>query len=118
VVDFLWLGFVARDFYKKEMGEIMLDKPRFAVAALFYVLFAAGIVVLVVTPAVTAGEWHKAALFGALFGLCAYGAYDLTNLATLRHWSLVLTAVDMAWGTFLTSLAASAGFFAGRLTAA
>ena len=114
-VDFLWLGLVALDFYKKEIGSLMLEKPRLEVAALFYVLCAAGITFLAVQPALTAGEWHKALLFGALFGLCAYGTYDLTNLATLQRWSFRLTVVDMAWGTFLTAIASLAGFFVGRL---
>ena len=113
-VDFLWLGLVALDFYKKEIGSLMLEKPRLEVAALFYALYAAGITFLAVQPALTAGEWHKALLFGALFGLCAYGTYDLTNLSTLQRWSFRLAIIDMAWGTFLTSLAALAGFFVGR----
>ena len=114
-VDFLWLGLVALDFYKKEIGSLMLEKPRLEVAALFYALCAAGITFLAVQPALAAGEWHKALLFGALFGLCAYGTYDLTNLATLQRWSFRLTVVDMAWGTFLTATASLAGFFVGRL---
>jgi uncharacterized membrane protein len=113
-VDFLWLGLVALDFYKKEIGSLMLEKPRLEVAALFYALYAAGITFLAVQPALTAGEWHKALLFGALFGLCAYGTYDLTNLATLQRWSFRLTVVDMAWGTFLTAIASLAGFLVGR----
>jgi uncharacterized membrane protein len=113
-VDFLWLGLVALDFYKKEIGSLMLEKPRLEVAALFYALYAAGITFLAVQPALTAGEWHKALLFGTLFGLCAYGTYDLTNLATLQRWSFRLTVVDMAWGTFLTAIASLAGFLVGR----
>ena len=114
-VDFLWLGLVAFDFYKKEIGSLMLEKPRLEVAALFYALCAAGITILAVQPALPAGEWHKALLLGAVFGLCAYGTYDLTNLATLQRWSFRLVVVDMAWGTFLSSIAALAGFLVGRL---
>lgn len=114
VIDFLWLGLIALDFYKREIGPLMLEKPRLEVAALFYALCAAGITILAVQPALNAGEWHKAMLLGALFGLCAYGTYDLTNLATLQRWSFRLVIVDMAWGTFLTSIAALAGYLAGR----
>ena len=113
-VDFIWLGLIALDFYKKEIGSLMLAKPRLEVAALFYAMCAGGITILAVQPALNAGEWHKAALLGAVFGLCAYGTYDLTNLATLQRWSFRLAIIDMAWGTFLTSLAALAGFFVGR----
>ena len=113
-IDFLWLGLIALDFYKRELGSLMLEKPRLDVAALFYALCAAGITILAVQPALDSGAWYKAVLLGAVFGLCAYGTYDLTNLATLQRWSFRLAIIDMAWGTFLTSLAALAGFFVGR----
>ncbi len=116
-VDFVWLGVVALDFYKKEVGEILLEKPRLEVAVLFYVLCAAGIVILAVQPALAAGDWTKAVLLGAVFGLCAYGTYDLTNLATLQRWSLRLVIVDMAWGTVLVSVSSAAGYVVGRLNA-
>ena len=115
-IDFLWLGLIALEFYKKEIGHLMLEKPRLEVAALFYVLCAAGITILAVLPALASGEWHKALLLGAVFGLCAYGTYDLTNLATLQRWPLRLAIIDMAWGTVLISFTALAGFLVGRLT--
>lgn len=115
-IDFLWLGLIALDFYKKEIGSLMLARPRLEVAAVFYILCAAGITILAVQPALDAGAWHKAVLFGAVFGLCAYGTYDLTNLATLQRWPFRLAVIDMAWGTFLTSLAALAGYLAGRMS--
>ena len=49
-----------------------------------------------------------------MFGFCAYATYDLTNQATLKTWSTTITVIDMAWGTLLTTLAASAGFAALR----
>ena len=114
-VDFLWLGLIALDFYKKEIGSLMLEKPRLEIAVIFYALCALGITILAVQPALNSGGWYTALLLGAVFGLCAYGTYDLTNLATLQSWTLRLAAVDMAWGTFLTAIAALAGFVAGRL---
>lgn len=117
-VDFLWLGLIALDFYKKEIGSLMLEKPRLEIAAIFYALFALGITILVVQPALSAGSWPTAVLLGAVFGLCAYGTYDLTNLATLKGWTVRLTLVDMAWGTFLTAIAALTGFMAARLAGA
>lgn len=116
-IDFLWLGLIALDFYKKAIGSLMLEKPRLEIAAIFYALCALGITILAVQPALNAGSWHTAVLLGAAFGLCAYGTYDLTNLATLKNWPLRLALVDMAWGTVLTAVAASAGFVVGRLVA-
>ena len=113
-IDFLWLGTIALDLYKQEIGALMLDKPRLEVAAVFYVLCALGITVFAVQPALAAESWQKSLILGALFGLCAYGTYDLTNLATLQRWSFRLAVIDMAWGTFLTASASLAGYVAGR----
>jgi uncharacterized membrane protein len=113
--DLLWLGLVAMRFYKRWLAPVMRAKPNLGIAALFYVVYAAGIVLLAVQPALADGGWTRAAGLGALLGLCAYGAYDLTNLATLRHWSWQLTVVDMAWGVGLTASAAVAGIAVGRL---
>jgi len=117
-VDFLWLGLIALDFYKKEIGSLMLEKPRLGIAAIFYALCALGITILAVQPALSSGSWHTALLLGAVFGLCAYGTYDLTNLATLQGWTIRLALIDMAWGTFLAAIAAFAGFVAARLAGA
>lgn len=71
----------------------------------FYVLYAVGVVVLVVLPALEHEHpLGRAILYGALLGLVAYGTYDLTNQATLRGWSSVVTLVDMTWGAFLTGV--------------
>jgi uncharacterized membrane protein len=113
-LDLIWLGLVALDFYRRQLGGLLLEQPRLGVAALFYVVYAAGITVLAVQPALAAGDAWRALLGGALLGLCAYGAYDLTNLATLRHWPLRLAIVDIAWGTALTAVAALAAYAVAR----
>lgn len=114
-IDFVWLGLIALDFYKKEIGSLMLEKPRLEIAAIFYALCALGITILAVQPALNSGNWYTAVFLGAVFGLCAYATYDLTNLATLKNWPLRLALVDMLWGTVLTATAALAGFVVGRL---
>jgi uncharacterized membrane protein len=111
VLDVLWLGVIARAFYKARIGELLLDKPNFAIAALFYLIHAAGIVVFAI-PQATA--WTTALLYGALFGLFVYAAYDLTNLATLRGWSTSVAVIDLAWGTTATAAATVAAFFVLR----
>jgi uncharacterized membrane protein len=114
VLDALWLGVVSRDFYKARMGQLLLDQPLWSVAILFYLIHAAGIAVFAVPPAVTAGSWTAAVLYGALFGFCVYAAYDLTNLATLRGWSMGLSLVDLAWGAVVTAAATLAAYLAVR----
>lgn len=111
-LDFIWLSKVAPGFYKSRIGDLMLAQPNFAAAGIFYVFYIFGIVYFAVVPALGNGSWTSAAVAGALLGLLAYGTYDMTNLATLKGWSVSLSMVDMLWGTFLTSAAATAGYFA------
>jgi uncharacterized membrane protein len=112
IVDLIWLGLVAKSFYRSELGDLLLPRPNLVAAAIFYLLFAAGIVLFVVEPAAASGSLVRAVVFGALFGLVAYGTYDLTNLATMKGFSVRLAVVDMAWGAVLTGLAAAAGHLA------
>jgi uncharacterized membrane protein len=101
VLDLLWLGVVARSFYRSQLGHLMRAEINWAAAVAFYVLFIVGIVVLVVWPAVERGSLGRALLLGALFGLVTYAAYDLTNLATLEGFPPRMVVVDLVWGTTL-----------------
>ena len=115
-LDALWLGVLARDFYRREMGDLMTDSVRLLPAAIFYFGYPAGLVTLVLTPL---PDSLGTALFkSAAFGLVAYGVYDLTNMATLRHWSVKLALTDMAWGTFISLAAGAVAFVAMRWVAA
>jgi len=111
VLDGLWLGVLMGPTYKALLGSLMLDQPRLAPAAVFYLLYIVGCVVFVVLPAVT---WQRAARLGALLGLVAYGTYDLTNWATLNGWSAQVSLMDWAWGTFATAVACTVGFWVAR----
>ena len=116
--DFAWLGAVAIGFYRSEVGPLLLATPNWPAAAAFYALYAAGTVFFGVMPALRTGSWAKALRQGALFGFFAYATYDLTNLATLRGWSLGLTVVDIAWGMVVTGMAAAVGYLSARATPA
>jgi uncharacterized membrane protein len=100
-VDLLWLGVVARSFYRDQLGHLMRPDVNWTAALAFYALFVAGIVVLAVWPAVEKESLARALGLGALLGLVSYAAYDLTNLATLRDFPLTMALVDLVWGTFL-----------------
>lgn len=114
VIDLLWIGLLANSFYRNKIGALMLEQINWTAALLFYVLFVAGIVVFAVAPALQGGSWRTALVFGALFGFFAYATYDMTNLATLKGWPVAMVIVDMAWGTFLTGVSATAGFLITR----
>lgn len=108
-LDVLWIGFIAQPLYQQGIGHLMAAKPNLAAAAAFYVVYAAGLLVFVVQPHGPAAGRRRTALSAALFGLCAYATYDLTNLATLRDWPLGLALLDMAWGSLASAVAALAG---------
>lgn len=110
VVDFIWLGFVARDFYRSSIGHLMSDNFNIPAAIVFYLIYPIGVVMFAVSPGLDAGNLAKAAILGLAFGFFAYATYDLTNLATLRDWPIGITIADIAWGSILTATAATAGF--------
>ncbi|HSA80506.1 MAG TPA: DUF2177 family protein, partial [Geminicoccaceae bacterium] len=94
------------------------DSPSLTVAGLFYALYVGGIVLFAISPALQSQSWRTALVLGVLLGLFAYGTYDMTNLATLRRWPVALVLVDMTWGSLLTGLAASVGYWAARVGSA
>jgi uncharacterized membrane protein len=110
-LDALWLSQIALGMYRRELGTLLLDRPNLVVAGLFYLLFVIGIVVLAIVPALNGGGWVTALVAGAVLGLVAYGTYDITNLSTLRNWSLTVTVADLIWGTALTAVSATVGYF-------
>jgi len=109
LVDLLWLGVIAKPLYQKGIGHLMAVKPRLGVAVLFYAIYVFGLMVFTILPYQNATGWHTTAAAAALFGFIAYATYDLTNLATLRDWPISLTLADLAWGTLVSALSASAG---------
>ncbi len=116
-IDAIWLGFVAKNYYASQMGDLLRAKPNFTAAALFYLVYPFAITYLVLIPAGSSGSWVSVALAGAVLGLAAYGAYNLTNLAVIEGWPEKATYTDWAWGTLLTAIASLAGFAAMKYAA-
>jgi uncharacterized membrane protein len=114
LLDALWLGIVARSFYRNQLGDMMLPSPNLAAAAIFYLVFAIAVVILAVRPGLEAGSISAALGYGAVLGLAAYGTYDMTNLSTLKGWPVQLTIVDLVWGTILTGVASASGYATAR----
>lgn len=117
VMDLVWLTLIAKSFYQSHMGELMAVEVRIVPAIIFYVLYLAGLVLFAISPALREQNWLMAVGMGLGLGVIAYGSYDLTNMATLKGWSLSLTLVDMAWGAFVSAVSALAGFYAARIFA-
>lgn len=111
VIDMIWLGVVAKDFYRAQIGILMKQDINWAAAIVFYLIFIAGLVVFVITPAIEKGSWTHALIFGALFGFVCYATYDLTNLAVAKDWPLLVTIVDMVWGAVLAASVSTLTYF-------
>jgi uncharacterized membrane protein len=114
LIDLVWLGLVARGFYRDQLGSLMADEIRWPVAIAFYLLWIVGLLVFAVLPALERADLLRALLLGAAFGFFTYATYDLTNLATTRGWPVALTFVDIAWGTLLAGVVATASYLLGR----
>lgn len=110
ILDGLWLGFIARDFYRTQMSAVIAADFNVVPAAIFYFLYPLGVLFVALTP--SASDWREALIRSALLGLVAYGVYDLTNMATLKAWPLKLALTDIAWGTFMTAVAGLAAYSA------
>jgi len=111
IIDMVWLALVAKGFYAKQIGFLMKPDINWSAAIIFYLLFIVGLVQFVITPALEKNSWLHAVLFGALFGLITYATYDLTNLATLKDWPILVTIVDLIWGAVLAAAVSSITYF-------
>jgi uncharacterized membrane protein len=114
VIDGVWLGLVAKNFYKSQIGHLMAEQVNFVAAGLFYIVYPLGVVYFAASAGLDSGSWRDAALRGAIFGFIAYATYDLSNWATLKDFPAQMAVVDILWGSVLTALAATAGMLAAR----
>ncbi len=110
-IDMLWLGVVAKNFYRSQIGNIMKPDVNWVAAIIFYLIFIAGLVVFVIEPAMEKGSWKHALLLGAFFGFVCYATYDLTNLAVAKDWPVLVTIVDLAWGAVLAASVSTITYF-------
>ncbi len=111
VIDMVWLGLVAKNFYRAQIGALMKPEVNWVAAIIFYLIFIAGLVVFVIAPAVEKDSWAHALVIGALFGLVCYATYDLTNLAVAKDWPFLVTIVDLAWGAVLAATVSTTTYF-------
>ena len=113
-IDIIWLGVVARGFYRRQLDFILSPQVNWIAAMCFYLIYIAGILFFAVRPALTGGSWIQAAFLGALYGFFTYATYDLTNMATIREWPLIIVVIDILWGVCLCTLVAAISFAAAR----
>ena len=111
IIDVIWLSFATKSFYRPLIGDLLTDKPVLWAAALFYILYVIGVAVVVIQPCIHDSSILKSIYIGFVFGLVAYGTYNLTNMAVLKGWSPTVVFVDMFWGGSLTAFSAGTGIF-------
>lgn len=103
ILDIPWILLVAKNFYVSQIGHLMTQTPQYWPALVFYTLYAFALVYFVIVPSAGAPVLFVF-LRGCFFGLIVYGAYDLTNQATLKDWPILMTVVDMLWGALLSGI--------------
>lgn len=111
IVDMAWLGFIAKDLYKKYLGGFLSEQVNWTAAVVFYLLFIVGVFIFAIMPSVEKNAVVSAVTLGALFGFFTYATYDLTNLATLKGWPINIVIIDILWGSVLTAIVSTAGFY-------
>lgn len=111
LVDLLWLGVISKSLYQEKIGHLLNADVNWTAALLFYLFFIVGLVFFVIKPALTKDSWKYALFVGGFFGMITYATYDMTNLATLKDWSIQITIVDIIWGTLLCGVTSIITFF-------
>ena len=114
VIDMVWLGLIARTLYRNYLGFLLASTTNWYAVILFYLLFILGILVFVVLPGLKDNSLKATLLRAVLFGLVTYATYDLTNLATVKNWPVLITVIDLAWGTILSVLVSYISFMVGK----
>ena len=113
IIDLIWLGYVAKKFYRENLGFILSPDVNWPAAICFYLIYIAGILIFGVLPALEKDSLARAIVGGGLFGFFTYATYDLTNMALIKGWPLKIVVVDIAWGVVLCAMVATASFFVG-----
>ena len=114
IIDVIWLSFATKSFYRPLIGNLLTDKPVMWAAALFYIIYVMGMSLVVIQPCIDSSNIMKTIYTGFIFGLVAYGTYNLTNMAVLKGWSPTVTFVDMFWGGSLTAFSATTGLYLAK----
>jgi len=101
-IDCIWLGFIAKNLYREQIGFLMAAQFRIVPAILFYTIYLFGLVYFVIEPSLRSSSFSGLMIGGAIFGFVCYATYDLTNLSTLKDWPVKIVFIDLAWGTLLS----------------
>ena len=111
VIDVVWLSITVKSLYRPALGDLLKDKPVMWAAVLFYIIYMIGVALIILKPALANDSILQALWTGVVFGVVAYGTYNLTNMATVKNWSASIVWIDMLWGGFLTGFSSAFGIY-------
>ena len=115
IIDLIWLGVVARGFYRRHLDFILSPHVNWPAAIIFYLIYIVGIILFAVVPAIDRGSFERAIVWGGLYGFFTYATYDLTNMATIKDWPLKIVVVDILWGVVLCAVIAGCSLEIAKL---
>ena len=110
----MWLSYSVKYFYKPQLGDLLNDKPVMWAAILFYLIYVLGLAIIILQPAISKDSISHAFVTGIIFGIVAYGTYNLTNMATIKNWSPYVVFVDLFWGGILTGTSSALGIYIAK----
>ena len=111
IIDVVWLSITVKSLYRPALGDLLKDKPVMWAAVLFYIIYMIGVALIILKPALANDSILQALWTGVVFGVVAYGTYNLTNMATVKNWSASIVWIDMLWGGFLTGFSSAVGIY-------
>ena len=111
VIDFVWLSNAVKSIYRPALGSLLTEKPVLWAAGLFYIMYPIGLTLIILKPALETGSVLQAFWTGIIFGIVAYGTYNLTNMATINNWSPTIVWIDMIWGGLLTGISSASAIY-------
>ena len=114
IIDLIWLSFAVKSFYRPNIGHLLLDKPVMWAAVMFYLIYVVGLAIVIIEPSLSSENIGKFLFQAFMFGLVAYGTYNLTNMATVKGWSPIVVFVDMLWGGSLTAFSSYYGILIAK----
>jgi len=114
IIDVIWLSFSVKSFYRPNIGHLLLETPVMWAAILFYLIYVIGLAVVIIEPSLDYQNTQKFLIKAFMFGLVAYGTYNLTNMATIKGWSPNVVFVDMIWGGSLTTFSSYFGILLAK----
>tara|TARA_B100000902_G_C26784139_1_gene656532 strand:+ start:107 stop:511 length:405 start_codon:yes stop_codon:yes gene_type:complete len=114
IIDIIWLSFAVKSFYRPNLGPLLNDTPVMWAATLFYLIYVIGLAIVIIEPSLNYQNTSKFLFKAFMFGLVAYGTYNLTNMATVKGWSTNVVFVDMIWGGLLTTFSSYFGILIAK----